>query len=220
MRFGTPLRRLAAAVALLLPLVAAVAAFAHPSWRGTLDLTVASKARVAVRARITMEEVTVTEMVLARGGETVADTSIEGSCRRHAEFLSRNIRVRIDGQDLAPRVVEAAPPDPQGDEAIYVIEYTAPDGPAGGGGDDAAPGALELRSTVLADSRTAAGTPWDVTYVVNVKRPDGSRAEGLLLTTGTPLTMSLDGAAPAEGDATVDGLWAYLRHGIHHILID
>lgn len=202
-------------------------ALAHPSWQGTLDLTVRGADRVAVRARVTMEEITVTERVTARGAAPAEDPTVEESCRRHARFLAENLGVRLGGRDLAPRVASVTPPPPAGDEATYEIEFTASDAagetPVASSADAAvgADAALELRSTVLEGFTTAAGTSWDVTYVVNVTRPDGSRAEGLLLTTGTPLSVPVGGAAAGADGARSEGasgLWAFFLHGVHHIL--
>lgn len=201
-------------------------AHAHPLSQGTLDVTVHPD-RVDVRARVTMEEVAVTDMLTAAAsGDAVTPGPGPTSqiFERHARYLAAHLHVTADGKLLVGRVVRtaqdaipsatrpaAAPlPSPDEEHVIYELEYR----PAGGQAMDGPPTRVELRQDVLVGVELVPGVTWEASYVVNIGPPDGQRAEGLLLTSAAPLVY--DGHAPAGGTWRL--LRDYASHGVHHIL--
>ena len=91
-----------------LPGIACVAR-AHPLSQGALDVVVHPD-RVAVRARVTIEEMAVTTMLTAAPG---ADLTAGGSAKayeRHAQYLAEHLHISADGKPLAGRVVGVTEP--------------------------------------------------------------------------------------------------------------
>jgi hypothetical protein len=145
-------------VALLLLFAVLVApAGAHPLSQGGLDVVVHSD-HVAVQARITVEEVIITEMMTAMqanapGEETGARRSLDESYPHHAGYLAEHIHISADGVPLAGRVARVTPPTtqpagqvgPDRAHVIYELEYA----PGAGKQALANPRKIELSQDVL-----------------------------------------------------------------------
>jgi hydrogenase/urease accessory protein HupE len=210
---------------LFLALIAATpAALAHPLSQGSLDVVVDHR-RVMVSARVTLEEVSVTNMLATADPlrPPVAADSDE-AFEQHAQYLVDHLLLSADGKALAGRVVRVDPAEArrsagsvQNQHVTYKLEFQMP----AGAGD---PKKLELKQTVLTDVRFLPGTSWEATYVVRIKQVDRRGAEGLLLVAGKPISIDLDwSAAGADSGGPQIDRWRmfkdYLWHGIHHILI-
>jgi hypothetical protein len=201
----------------------APAAVAHPLSQGALDVTV-QRDRVTVRARVTQEEVAVTNMMVAPApGEPEAEYA------RHAAYLSRHVRVSADGAAWAAVVTKVTPPgqaggggsggggaspSPRPDQhAVYEIEYRPPTpAPAGGSALAASPARVELRQDVLVGVSTVPGWSWEASYLVTFRQQGGRAVDGLLLTNRDPVDFACDwpaaatpGSAAAGGPPVADG---------------
>ena len=205
---------------LVVILLATAVAGAHPLSQGALDVAV-GRDRVTIRARVTVEEVTVTNRTTtpdAPPGPWAATGSV--AYEQHAAYLSAHLHVSADGMELAGGVVRVDPPDnPQpaaNDHAVYELEYV-PLKPM------APPMRVELRSDVLAEGRPA-GATWEATYVVRIGQAGRAPAEGLLLTRSRPVVMSCDWSAAGAEQGAAPGVRRavlfreYFAHGVHHIL--
>jgi hydrogenase/urease accessory protein HupE len=208
----------------------ASSAVAHPLSQGSLDVTIRPD-RVDVRARVTMEEVLVTNMLATRDPlRPPPSGASDEAYDEHARYLAAHLRLMADGKPLVARVVRVLPADGgtgnpasvQNQRVTYELEYR-PSAAAALGLTSATK--LELTHTVLTDVQFLPGTTWEATYVVRIGQVDRQASEGLLLVAGKPLSFDLDWRSPAAGalseGARVDR-WRmfveYLRHGIHHIL--
>ena len=241
--FGSRLRAFFVIVGALLTLsVGAPAALAHPLSQGTLHVTVYPDV-VMVRARVTAEEVMITNMLAGlderpTGSSAAKPGGMEGACRRHAEYLAQHIHVSADGRPLAGivRSVQApsSPAASDGDQAVYDLEFRVADPGTGPSPTLHSPtrsaagfGGVELRHDVLVAPSGVSTAPWEATYVVAIGQADRTPQAGLLLTSRQPIQLTCDwsGASAADGKAAeaprVDG-WRltreYLAHGVRHIL--
>ena len=210
------MRRFLASVMLLL---CARAGWAHPLSQGALDVVV-HRDKVTVRARVTVEEVTVTNSATTPdalpgpwGATGVA------VYEQHAAYLTSHLHVTVDGNSLAGGVVRVTPPeDPQPaqtDHAVYELEFI-PLHPI------AQPGRVELRSDVLADERPG-GASWEATYVVRIGLEDRAPSEeGLLLTNTRPVVFTCDWNSTPAISQISSTRWTLFRdyfvHGVRHIL--
>jgi hypothetical protein len=240
--FVTPL---AAALAWLA--AAAGPAGAHPLSQGALDVVVQPD-RVDVRARVTFEEVAVTDMLTAAPGETEAAAAegagaLDRAYARHAKYLAAHVHVLADGKPLAGSVARVVPPDTAGttrpaggssidtEHVVYELEYRPAAGQA-----MATPGRVELRQDVLVGVEFAPGVTWEASYVVRIGTASGAAEEGLLLTSTAPVLHNCDwdtppGAVAAPGGSAGPGgnpparvnAWRMVRdfayQGVHHILV-
>ncbi|MDB5320799.1 MAG: hypothetical protein JWN40_2430 [Phycisphaerales bacterium] len=205
---------------------------AHPLTQGSLDVVIRAD-RVDVRARVTLEEVSVTNMLATRDPlRPPPSGASDEAFAEHAAYLAAHLRFTADGRPLTGRVVRVAPPETgtagaQGQRAIYELEYRLP------ASTDASPSLelsraskLELTHTVLTDVEFLPGMKWEASYVVRIGQVDRAASEGLLLVTGKPLDFDLDWSAATAGGggqttARIDRwrmIGEYLRHGVHHIL--
>src|SRR5688572_28119665 len=102
---------------------------AHPLSQGSLDVVVRSD-RVDVRARVTDEEVSVTNMLAADPASSPAAGASDAAFQQHARYLAAHVRIVADGVQLVPKVVRVHPPrggaaatNPQEQRVSYELEY-------------------------------------------------------------------------------------------------
>jgi len=199
------------------------AAWGHPLSQGTLEVLI-HRDRVLVRASVTQEEVSVTDMLTSSDASPAPQNGVGDVYQRHARYLAAHIHVAADGKELRGTVQRIIPPAGPSTglmpsitrRAVYELEYPLDAGAA-------PPQNVTLRHDVLTDSQLMPGTKWEATYVVRIAQEGHGAAEGLLLTAREPLEFPCDWTAGAAGVAAAGvGLMRlageYLRHGIHHIL--
>ena len=202
----------------------APAAWGHPLSQGTLDVTVFPD-HVAMRARVTLEEVDVTNMLVPEAtapATTPADAAAK-AYEQHSRYLAAYLRLSGDGRAMTPKVVKITPPAEggsgpavarQNQHAVYELEYRP--APQPDGSTPPPPSRIELASNVLVAVEFLPGMSWEASYVVNFRQENGKAVEALLLTSQKPVTFDC-----AQAAATVD-TWRLVRdyagHGVHHIL--
>src|SRR5690348_9793120 len=186
----------------------------HPLSQGALDVVVHPD-KVLVRARVTVEEVTVTNGATTPNAPPGPWAAVGSAAyEQHAAYLAQHLHVIADGTALVGGVVSATPPDApepsQMGHAVYELEFgpLKPIPP---------PGRVEVRSDVLADPM-AGGARWEATYVVRIGQVGWTPSEGLLLTGSHPITFACDwrpGAAAQNSAAHVQAgrlFGAYFAH--------
>lgn len=208
---------------------AAPVANAHPLSQGALEVTVHPD-RVTVRARVTAEEVAVTNMLVPPvPGEPAGPASDAAELARHARYLAAHVHLSADGKPMTGTVVSLRPPGqpdagakapaagsatppPQPDQhAIYELEYRLAGGPSsapalGGAAAAAAavvspPAKIELRQDVLVGASYLPGVSWEASYVVTIRQQGGRAEEGLLLTSRGPVEFACDWSVAASANA-------------------
>ena len=193
--------RMIARCAIVLTAFSVGGANAHPVSQGALDIVIFPE-RVAVTARVSMEEVLV---AAAYGGKNLSTLEM---LRQHGEYLLAHFRVSADGQRLTGRVVKI--PEQTGGQPVYQLEYEI-------GGST--PSRISLEEDLLREFEFAPGNPWEASYVVRARRGAGQEVEGLLLTWREPLVLDVN--ALASGSASLDRMRMareYINHGVMHIL--
>src|SRR5215468_1349016 len=193
--------RMIARCAIVLTAFSVGGANAHPVSQGALDIVILPE-RVAVTARVSMEEVLV---AAAYGGKNLSTLEM---LRQHGEYLLAHFRVSADGQRLTGRVVKI--PEQTGGQPVYQLEYEI-------GGST--PARISLEEDLLREFEFAPGNPWEASYVVRARRGEGQEVEGLLLTWREPLVLDVN--ALASGSASLDRMRMareYINHGVMHIL--
>ena len=224
-------------------LCAALRAGAHPLLEGSLDIT-AYHDKVTVRARVTVEEVAITN---SHAGENpiAGPWAAQGQAAfdRHAAYLARHIHILADNVALTGRVVSAVSPDDspvQTSNAVYELEYPAP----------APPRVVTVSQDVLSDGKFTDGQPWQAKYILKIGQDEQSADEGAILTAGESVNLVCqwptiaatpgrranaggatspptgDGSASSSGPSSdveprVDRLRnfsGFFREGVHHIL--
>jgi hypothetical protein len=197
-------------------------ALAHPLSQGSLDIVVYPD-RVTVRARVTVEEVMVTNRATTPDPVpapfAVSDTGIY---EQHAAYLASHLRLTADGTTLTGRVSGVQPPEAvqpkASDMATYDLLYPLP-------ANMPRPRQLILEGNVLTDADIASAAGWQATYVVRIAQEGKSPVEGLLLTPNKLVRFSCDwtpGQSSAADTVSANAMRLrifkdYFFHGIHHI---
>lgn len=201
--------------------LAEVPAQAHPLSQGSLDVTVYPD-RVSIRARVTVEEMTVTNRLTspdaAPGPFGAMDSA---SYEQHAAYLAQRIEIFADGKRLSGGVAKVDPPEnpePKAtDMAVYELLYPLPlKAPP--------PRQVEIRSEVLTETSIGGGMKWDASYFVGISQSTSPSPALGLLTSSTPVIFTCDwsprsaaahrAASPLHRGAIFKD---YFFHGIHHI---
>jgi hydrogenase/urease accessory protein HupE len=190
----------------ILPLLLlASSALAHPTSQGRLDITLHPD-RIAVAARVSLEEVSVTNSVT--GDDPLPGPWAAASADtydRHAQYLASHLRVTADGTALTARVTKVGHAEEIGGGTVaYEFEYPLPNPPH----------RIELHHQVLADAKFAPGQSFGTSYIVQVSMPDRLASDPLLLTPDQPLAFNGDGSPATASRMFRD----YFVHGVRHIL--
>jgi hypothetical protein len=186
--------------AVLLLLLAAVAARAHPVAQGSMEIDV-QPGHVFLRLRVSNEQVFV-----ATAFGSAEPANLDGAWTAHGAYLLSKIEVAADGAVLAGTLTKVEPP---GDRTVkgfakYELRYPLA----------AEPRELRCQQALLNEINYAPGNRWEATFVVRATAGEKVLREGALFSHREPLVIGLGaGANPRAG---VFG--AFLRLGIHHIL--
>jgi hypothetical protein len=160
---------LLALLAGLLPLTAS----AHPALEDSLwVLLEPTRLRMAVN-------VSVREMAIVQGwtGEGAPDAAaLAAAVEKHRAYLLAHLHLSAGGQPLTGSVVKVTNPPLEGspEKTFYQYELEFPL-PA------ATPGAITIGQDMLREFNGADGTPWEVTYLVRVKRTPDAEPETHIL---------------------------------------
>lgn len=200
----------------------APSALGHPLLQDAMWVQIESS-RVHIAVNVSVRELAVAQgLNLRDDGFDPAPAS--AAAERHREYLPRHLIVSTAGRALPGQVVGITPPrsvsEPEKSYFQYEIVYPF-DGPLGP--------VITIAHDMLREWPYAAGTPWDVTYLVRMKRSDSEEITSALLTSRAPVEFSTgaavdDRAAPASSgsaagsSATARVFGEYFRHGVMHIL--
>jgi len=203
------------ALAVVFCLMLMSAANAHPLSQGSLDVTIHPD-RIDVHARVTLEEVSITNMLVppAANQPVVAGDSAE-AFRQHAKYLAAHLHFNADGKPLVGRVVDVTPP-PQGatannSSAIYNLEYAIP---------SPSPKAIEVTQDSLTEAQFAMGQTWVAIYFVTMTEPGHPAVQAVISRnehTNYACNWGADEANSA-GPGKVHLFAIYCLHGIDHIM--
>jgi hypothetical protein len=177
---------------------------AHPVAQGSMEITVGS-GYLQVVATVSTEEAFVAE---ALANKTDAKT-LEAVWQRHGIYLLDHLMVEADGQRLVGKV-ESFATVPATEHVRYEFRYDV---------SPRMPRSITVRQNVLNEFTFAPGNPWEATYIVKIPQARPPH-EGTLFTSREPLTFSFDpeGAISEGGGSSFSTFFAFLRHGVRHIL--
>ena len=204
-----PLNRLFAFLVLLLT---SLATQAHPNLQNALWVSFEPEA-VRIAVNVTAREISVAQQAPLPGPDSVPG-EFAFAAEAHTAYLLSHLEVAANGNPLAGRFVKLSPPEKQGDPEATFYQYEITYPVVG-----AYPGEISLRHSMLKEWPYAAGTPWNVFYVVRSKRSDVDGVASGLLRSSEPLVVAT-GRGPATQPAPDS--WstakAYLHHGFMHII--
>ena len=173
-------------------------ATAHPVSQGAMDIIVRAD-RIDLRVTVSLEEVLV---ATALGGKN--NKAGQEALRDHGDYLLDHLHISADGQPVAGRVLEV--PVQSTGQLTYRLEYRMA---------DVATKRIEFRQDVLREFMFAPGNPWEASYIVWIGQDGLSPREGALFTFREPLVFEGGGAAGLD---RIRMAWAFVRHGIAHII--
>ena len=179
-------------------------ACAHPVAQGSMEITTGS-GYLQVVATVSTEEAFVAEALAAKTGAT----TLEAVWQRHGTYLLDHLVVEADGQRLTGKV-ESFAAVPATEHVRYDLRYQI---------SLRMPRSITLKQNVLNEFTFAPGNPWEAAYIVKIPQARPPQ-EGTLFTSREPLTFSFDpeGTTSEAGGSNFSTFFAFLRHGVRHIL--
>src|SRR5436190_19855135 len=166
---------------LLLLLLLAVAASAHPVAQGSLELDVRAD-EIHARVRVSNEQV----FVQTAHAEKTAN-SLEEAWQAHGAYLLGKMEVAADGRVISGTMEKVEPPTDHSVRgfAVYELRYPVTDPPH----------ELRLRQSLMNEISYGPGNPWEATLVVRVTTAGRVVSDGALFTHREPFVVSLESAA-------------------------
>jgi hypothetical protein len=187
---------------------------AHPLLQNSMWVVFApDRARVAVN--VSVKEMFIAQNIASDADALMSREQLEVTAKRHSDYVASHLTLWAEGRAIPGRIVTVNPPPLLGTEPEqtffqYELEYPWPGGTV--------PGRVKFSQDMLREFPYAAGEPWDVSYVMRLKRSDRNEVStGLLRSSALQDFLTGWGELPPAA-ATGVPFGEYLHHGIMHIL--
>jgi hypothetical protein len=191
-----------------------VEAEAHPLIQNSMwVLFAADRAQVALN--VSVKEILVAQNIAQDAQAPLGPEQSKEAATRNSDYIARHLDVSVNGEFVNGRVVRVNPPllftgDAENTYFQYELEYPWPTGTA--------PVRVKFSHHMLREFRYAPGEPWDISYVMRLKRNGQDEVTvSLLRSQGSVEVPTGWGESNASGAAGAS-FGEYLRHGIMHIL--
>jgi HupE / UreJ protein len=185
---------------------------AHPVAQGAMEILITPQ-NIQVVARVSSEEAFVARAL----GETTEAKTLHDVWQRHGTYLLNHLHLTVDGVPLKGHLDSVTSPGVTAANDHIGYDFTFELAPG-----QSPPHSITVKQDVLNEFSFAPGNPWEATYVVKITQRAQLLQEGLLFTSREPisLTCKWDQSATSNGPPRPESsmAWAFLRHGIHHIL--
>jgi len=197
----------------------AAVARAHPNLQNAIWIQF-EPTRIHAAVNVSAREISVAQGAALNEKGGVVDEAFKAAATRHGDYLLHHLKLSAGGRALPGKILSVTPPatyaEPESTFFQYELEYPI---------EGQLPAEAEISHDMLREWPYAAGTAWDVTYVVRIKRAGSNEVSSCLLTSQKPQTLLTGWAAPAAAAAPAPaetGGWRtfreYLWHGVMHIL--
>lgn len=193
-------------------------AHGHPLLQNSMWVVFAPD-RVRVAVNVSAKEIMVAQKLPLDGDTPLTREELEAAAKKNSDYVVSHLTLSANGQTLPGRVVTVNPPpllggDPEQTLFQYELEFLWTNG--------APPGRVSFRHEMLKEFSYAVGQPWDVSYVMRLKRSDRDE-----VTTGLLRSQASQEFPTGWGEASNPSAAAtsprvpfgeYLHHGVMHIL--
>jgi len=198
-------------------MVLARSALGHPLLQNAMWLQF-EPARLRVAVNVSVREIVVAEGLTAKD-DNFDSAALEAAAEKHGDYLLEHLKVRAVGRTLVGKVVHVTDPPiaSEPEKTFYQFELDFPL-------SDPPPGRVTITQDMLREWPYAAGTPWDVSYLVRFKRSDSNAVSTAMLPRQQPTdfptgwTTAGTSASPAAESETWRTVRDYFRQGVMHIL--
>lgn len=204
-------------VTLLFVFAGVSAAVAHPNLLDAMWVQVEPQ-RVHVAVNVSLKEICVAQSVALSPFGVVDVDALTAGVDRHQGYVLAHLKISAGTNFLSGKLVSVTPPAEldQAENSFYQYEFEYP--LAG-----LPPAELTLFHDMLKEWPYAAGTVWNVSYVVRLKKSDADAVNVQLLPSGQRVTVATGWPANAAAASPPPAnRWLtfpdYLRHGVMHIL--
>jgi hypothetical protein len=180
---------------------------AHPLTQGAMDVVI-SRSGILLRARISIEEVIVSNSI--RKDER--STTLQDASRNHGLYMLQHVFVKADGKPLNGRLVSVRGEDQSSD--VNIVNYEIAFDWEG----NAAPREIAISQDVMNEVEYAPGNRWEASYLTQIGYSENDFKSPSLLTSQRALKFQCDWKTKkAGGDSS--GLFSqYLLLGVGHII--
>lgn len=199
-------------------LVGGCAASAHPLLQNTMWVQL-EPTRVHVAVNVSLREIAVAQG-LAPKDDNFDDTAVAAAAEKNRDYILQHLQISADGKPLTGKVLKITDPpifsEPEKTYYQYELEYPFTGPP---------PAKITITEDMLREWSYAVGTPWDVNYIIRLKRSDSTEITTALLLRqqtkdfptgwGTASEKTVSSTPETETWRTFRD---YFEHGVMHIL--
>jgi hydrogenase/urease accessory protein HupE len=172
---------------------------------------------VAVAVNVSLTELAVAHAVAPAANAHGETPELRRAAEQHRDYVLAHFVLRADQRLLTGRAITLTAPatfgQPDATFYQYNLLYILP---------EPRPAKLEISHQMLREGDYAAGTPWDITYVVRSMRSESPDVSLFLLSRDRPHSIDTGWSEPVRAIAgPTDGgslFAAYLQQGCRHIL--
>jgi hydrogenase/urease accessory protein HupE len=203
--------------ALFALLASAALSEAHPLLQNVMWVQF-EPTRVHVAVNVSVREIVVAQGLAAKD-DNFDGAAITAAAEKHRDYLLQHLRITAEGRALTGKVLHITDPssvsEPEKTYYQYELEYPFAGPP---------PGKITITEDMLREWPYAVGTPWDVNYIVRLKRSDSNDITTELLLRQQPkdFPTGWEGPSIQAPQVAATGRWhtfcEYFRHGVMHIL--
>ena len=186
---------------------------AHPLLQNSMWIVFEpDRARVAIN--VSLQEIQVAQHWSPEADSLQSREEAEAAARKNSDYISSHLVLSVAGRLVPGRVTAVNSPPLFGGSAEqtlfqYELEFPWPDAQP--------PDRVTLRHEMLKEFSYAAGQPWDVSYVLRLKRSDRNAVSTGLLQSQKEQEFATGWGETALAAGSVP-FGEYLRHGVMHIL--
>jgi hydrogenase/urease accessory protein HupE len=202
---------------LLLLVNSACIADAHPLLQNAMWVQF-EPTRAHVAVNVSVREIAVAQGLTAKD-DNFDSGAVAAAAEKHRDYVLQHLHFSANGRALTGRNLHVTDPPiySEPEKTFYQYELEFPfDGPP--------PGRVTVTQDMLREWPYAIGTPWDVNYIVRLKRSDSDEITTALLPSrkATDFLTGWETASTPAATASRDENWRtfgeYFRHGVMHIL--
>jgi hydrogenase/urease accessory protein HupE len=171
-----------------------------------------------VAVNVSVREIAVAQNLAAKD-DNFDSAAVAAAAEKHRDYVLQHLKFSADGRALAGKVLQMTDPliSSEPEKTFYQYELEFPfAGPV--------PGKVTGTQDMLREWPYAMGTPWDVNYIVRLKRSGSDEITTALLPLRKPTDLFADWetASTQAPQTKKTGGWRtfgeYFREGVRHIL--
>lgn len=183
----------------LLLLLLALPAQAHPFLQDSMWVLF-SPERIRVAVNVSLKEILVAQGIEAQEEAGFDSAQVQAAAEKHRVYLPSHLHLAVAGRELAGKIANVTPPPiyAAAENTFYQYEIEYPLAPP-------LPAEVAFRHDVLREFSYAPGQPWELSYLVRVKREGSDEVTSWMLRPNQSSALPTGWTAPPAAASLPSG---------------